>query len=194
MTGRQIRNGSITAVDLSKRLRATLTKRVTGPAGPRGPLGSTGSRGAPGPTGTGGPAGAPGVSSVGRTLAAPQAVAIDTPYGEAQALRATLPAGNYLLRGDILVMDGNPLTGSTTGTVTCTIDAEDDHRAEIVTLFAGYQTPNGPSQIHLHPTLVHSFQHSGELTVHCTKTGNDRLLAWGRIIAVSVRSVATLPA
>jgi len=52
ITGKQIKDGTISTKDLSKALRAQLQKaRVPGPAGPQGPLGETGARGEAGAAG-----------------------------------------------------------------------------------------------------------------------------------------------
>jgi hypothetical protein len=56
ITGKDIKNGTITSKDLSKALRAQLRKAGTpGPAGPPGPKGDTESQGAKGDTGPQGP-------------------------------------------------------------------------------------------------------------------------------------------
>jgi hypothetical protein len=59
VTGKQIKNGSVTAKDLSKAVRAQLKK-----AGVPGPQGVAGPAGAKGDTGPAGPTGAPGLSGV----------------------------------------------------------------------------------------------------------------------------------
>lgn len=64
ITGRDIKNGSIGLVDLSRAARHALQGR-TGPAGPAGPQGAQGPQGTPGTTG---PAGAPGPSSLSTTI------------------------------------------------------------------------------------------------------------------------------
>jgi hypothetical protein len=72
VTGKQIKNGSIQAKDLSRKARRSLRGRrgATGPPGAAGATGPVGPRGAAGPQGLTGPAGAdgadgaPGVSSV----------------------------------------------------------------------------------------------------------------------------------
>jgi len=59
VTGRDVRDGSLQARDLSARARRALrgTRGATGPAGPAGPVGATGPAGPAGPQGERGPAG-----------------------------------------------------------------------------------------------------------------------------------------
>jgi hypothetical protein len=59
ITSKNIKNGSIQAVDLSRAAKAQL-KGNEGPRGPQGPSGATGAQGLPGPLGPPGPQGLPG--------------------------------------------------------------------------------------------------------------------------------------
>ena len=56
ITGKQIKDGSISRKDLSKAVRAELARaRIPGPKGDAGPAGANGSPGVPGPVGPAGP-------------------------------------------------------------------------------------------------------------------------------------------
>jgi hypothetical protein len=67
ITGRQIRDGSVTARDLSSAVRRELRRRAArGPAGPRGATGASGAAGAAGAAGRDGTTGAPGAPGLAR--------------------------------------------------------------------------------------------------------------------------------
>lgn len=64
VSGKQIRNGTITTADIKNKTirKADLARSARGSRGPTGPMGPAGRPGVPGPTGAQGPQGAPGTS------------------------------------------------------------------------------------------------------------------------------------
>jgi hypothetical protein len=96
ITGKQIKDGTITSKDLSKAVQAQLAK--AGAAGPAGPAGASGEPGAPGPAGPTGPAGLAGVE----VKSMIQAVAA----GATGAGTVACPAGKVVLSGGVTVAGG----------------------------------------------------------------------------------------
>jgi hypothetical protein len=102
ITGRQIKDNSVTGADLrdgtvrTRDLAAPLQPRAgtPGPAGPAGPKGDAGPAGAPGPAG---PQGAPGLSGY-EVVHGPTVDSGAGPRGDMQAI-ATCPAGKVPIGG-----------------------------------------------------------------------------------------------
>jgi collagen type I/II/III/V/XI/XXIV/XXVII alpha len=109
ITGSEIKNGSITARDLSPALRAQLqAPRAAGPQGERGPQGEVGAPGAQGllgpqgsqgATGVAGADGAPGLANV-STVTESVSVLEDT---ATKTLTATCPSGKTRIAQDAVV-------------------------------------------------------------------------------------------
>jgi len=107
ITGKDIKDRSIAERDLSASVVAKLDRKPgTGPAGPSGPAGE---KGATGEKGTAGEKGAAGDAAV--SYSATGTHAFVAPTNTANLLSITLPAGTYVLHGQVLV--ATPLT--TTG-------------------------------------------------------------------------------
>jgi hypothetical protein len=106
ITGKQIKDGTISAKDLSKAVQAQLTKAgmagpkgdtgSVGPAGDAGPAGSAGPRGDPGPTG------APGLSGV-------EVKVIAQPLNSGATAAGTVicPRGKVVLGGGVTIAGGS---------------------------------------------------------------------------------------
>ena len=102
LTTKDIKNGSLTAADLSAAARAEL-KGSQGPAGPAGATGATGATGASGVNGVQGPAG--GFDPAKVTYIEGPAVTIG-PQANGSG-KATCPAGAKVLSGGWVVISGN---------------------------------------------------------------------------------------
>lgn len=99
ITGKQIKNGSITSKDLSKPLRAQLKKAgAKGPQGVPGPQGVAGPKGDPGAKGD---TGSPGLAGV-EVKVTTQTVN----NGQTGAGNAICPAGKIALGGGVTVANG----------------------------------------------------------------------------------------
>jgi len=93
VTGKQVKDGSITTKDLSKGLRAQLKKAgLRGPQGARGPQGDKGTQGAQGPQGDKGTLGTPGANGspafgalLGRGVNVPAGTSFLAPSGQLAA-------------------------------------------------------------------------------------------------------------
>jgi hypothetical protein len=96
ITGKQIRDGTITGADIKNRsiglqdLSRTARKGITGARGPAGPAGPPGPAGPAGPAGPPGPAG---VTSVVRVSSPP----VSALPGEVVGARANCPAGTVVI-------------------------------------------------------------------------------------------------
>jgi hypothetical protein len=99
VTGKQVKNGTITAKDLSKAVRAQLAKAgVPGPAGATGPKGDAGPKGEAGPKGQ---TGAPGLSGV-----EVKVVSEPVSNGLTGADSIECPVGKVVLGGGVTVAGG----------------------------------------------------------------------------------------
>ena len=106
ITGKDIKDRSIAERDLSASVVAKLDRKPgTGPAGPSGPAGE---KGATGEKGTAGEKGAAGDAAV--SYSATGTHAFVAPTNTANLLSITLPAGTYVLHGQVLVT--SPITGT----------------------------------------------------------------------------------
>jgi hypothetical protein len=102
VTGKQIKNGSVSAKDLSKAVRAQLKQAgLPGPQGVAGPAGPAGPAGAKGDTGPAGPTGAPGLSGV-QVKVIVESVA----NGATGADTVACPQGKVVLGGGVTVAGG----------------------------------------------------------------------------------------
>jgi Collagen triple helix repeat (20 copies) len=100
ITGKQIKNGSIGAVDLSAAAKRSL-RGQRGPAGARGFAGAPGTPGTPGTQGPAGPAGPPGVQVVKAYVSAGTIAA-----GAVDSFFATCPAGEGIISGGVFTDSG----------------------------------------------------------------------------------------
>jgi hypothetical protein len=98
LTGRDIKNGSIGIVDLSKSTQTKLKGKQgpPGPLGETGPPGATGATGAAGPSGPAGLAGVQAVSSPAVTLA-PGQTSYEVELAGGPALDAQCPSGKVVI-------------------------------------------------------------------------------------------------
>lgn len=105
ITGKQIKDRSITERDLSASVIAKLDRKPgTGPAGPAGPVGPSGpagEKGATGDRGVTGEKGAPGDAAV--SYGATGSHDFVAPASLATILSITLPAGTWVLHGRVIV-------------------------------------------------------------------------------------------
>jgi len=97
ITGADVKRGSLPAEDLSPKARRLL-KGVTGPAGAQGAAGATG------PAGPAGPAGAAGPAGISRALVAEaRDVTIAPGDGKSKVVELILPSGRFVLDGKLAV-------------------------------------------------------------------------------------------
>lgn len=172
ITGKQIKNGTITAKDLSKAVRAQLQKAgIPGPAGPVGPKGDEGPKGA---TGAVGPTDAVVAHSSHNPLLNPVAnpdTPLDAEYGETTF--TTTKAGRLLLTSTMpaaitcnpvsvgyagMYLDGAPVPGTnqqlstgvrdmTFSAVTSGVVAAGSHKVTLA-----YDCPNGGAAMYSYNT------------------------------------------
>jgi Collagen triple helix repeat (20 copies) len=139
ITSANIKNGTIQAVDISAKAKASL-KGNRGPTGARGPAGATGATGATGPAGAQGPSGAQGAQGIQGVQGSPglsgvQYVVEVGVAGEGSAT-ATCPAGKYVVSGGASTSSGWFYRSEPTDNQSWTASADGGATDATVTAFA----------------------------------------------------------
>lgn len=101
VTGRQIKDGTISRADLTPKLRASVDR-----AGPRGLVGATGPAG---PAGAKGDTGAPGPSEAAVGFTGSGSLSGGTPGPNALVSGLSVPAGSYVIQANVVLT--NPSAG-----------------------------------------------------------------------------------
>lgn len=104
VTGRQIKDGTISRADLTPKLRASVDR-----AGPRGPRGLVGATGPAGPAGAKGDTGAPGPSEAAVGFTGSGSLSGGTPGPNALVSGLSVPAGSYVIQANVVLT--NPSAG-----------------------------------------------------------------------------------
>ena len=184
---RDVKNGSLGAIDLSAAARTSLK----GNAGATGPAGASGANGATGATGATGSAGATGERgpSAGYFGSRPDDVTITAnapPYDLVGKL--AVPAGSYLIRAKSTMenVPGSPVT-----TASCTVTAGS---ASDVALLKLNTSPNANFRDTAVVQIAHTFSAAGVIELRCATGGGATSIASdSSISAVQVASLTAGP-
>jgi Collagen triple helix repeat (20 copies) len=139
ITSKNIKNGTIQAVDMSAAAKQAL-KGNRGSAGPAGPAGATGTAGPPGAQGIQGVQGSPGLSGVEYVVE----VGVE---GEGSAT-AWCPEGKYVIGGGGSASVGEPYRSEPTNSVSWTVSADAPSNVTAIAICANLAQPPAPLSAH----------------------------------------------
>jgi Collagen triple helix repeat (20 copies) len=131
ITSKNIKNGTIQAVDMSAAAKQAL-KGNRGSAGPAGPAGATGTAGPPGAQGIQGVQGSPGLSGV--------------EYEDSAT--AWCPEGKYVIGGGGSASVGEPYRSEPTNSVSWTVSADAPSNVTAIAICANLAQPPAPLSAH----------------------------------------------
>lgn len=186
ITGKQIKDGSISSKDLSKTVQAQLKKAgAAGPAGAAGSPGAAGAKGDKGDKGDTGPVG-PSNAFVGTRDGGVSLTSAVTP-GDLVG-RLSLPAGSYAVTAST-TLENQDATFATTATCTLTVGGGS---AQVITKLS--KSPDGGFRDITALTAAGTLESAGTATLRCATGGGVVTEAQDtRIVAVKVGSLTGAP-